>query len=512
MGERGQQSLVGVRAPVDLVRYVSGVEGLPREGLLSRLMGPASAVNTSSHAWQGDACSLVEAFRDGERSPVEELTAVFAAIENSSLNAFGHLDPERALDAARRADVSLPFGGVPVGVKELDQVKGWPDTEACVALADGVADRSSVMVQRLEAGGAVLVGQTTASEFGGVNLTRTVMHGATHNPWQPGRTPGGSSGGSASAVAGGLVPIATAGDGGGSIRIPAGFTGLLGLKATYGRIPRAPGTQLGNLTTVTGCVSRSVRDTARWFDVCAGFDPRDPLSLPVGAPWEPALGTHRDAIRGMRVAVAPDWGGAVVSPAMWDHLLGVIDALERAFGWRRVDIDTSLPSMGAAWSISGMLAVQAQLGDRWPDCAEVLTPEIRLGMEATAGKYGAEARARIEARRTALNERMAEILDPADGVDLVLTATNPDVAFDAEGPLPGTFGGVRAGAGNNGRLTFPANLHGNPAISIPAGTVDGLPVGLQVVSRHFTEQLLLDVALEVERTMPWPLVAPASPC
>jgi aspartyl-tRNA(Asn)/glutamyl-tRNA(Gln) amidotransferase subunit A len=277
-------------------------------------MDPVSAVNTSSHTWQGDACSLVEAFRDGERSPVEELSAVFAAIENSSLNAFGHLDPERALDAAQRADVSLPFGGVPVGVKELDQVKGWPDTEACVALADGVADRSSVMVQRLEAGGAVLVGQTTASEFGGVNLTRTVMHGATHNPWQPGRTPGGSSGGSASAVAGGLVPIATAGDGGGSIRIPAGFTGLLGLKATYGRIPRAPGTQLGNLTTVTGCVSRSVRDTARWFDVCAGFDPRDPLSLPVGAPWEPALGTHRDAIRGMRVAVVPDWGGAVVSP------------------------------------------------------------------------------------------------------------------------------------------------------------------------------------------------------
>ena len=106
---------------------------------------------------------------------------------------------------------------------------------------------------------------------------------------------------------------------------------------------------------------------------------------------------------------------------------------------------------------------------------------------------------------------MARIFDRTDGVDFVITASNPDVAFDAEGPLPGVFGGVEAGASNNGRLTFPANLHGNPAISIPAGTIDGLPVGLQVVSRHFTEQLLLDLALTVERNRPWPLVAPGAP-
>ena len=181
----------------------------------------------------------------------------------------------------------MPFGGIPIGVKELDQVAGWPDTEACVALAHIVSDFSSVMIQRLEDAGVVLVGQTTASEFGGVNVTRTVMHGATHNPWEHGRTPGGSSGGSAAAVAGGIVTLATAGDGGGSIRIPAGFTGLVGLKATYGRIPRAPKVQLGNLTTVTGCVTRSVRDTARWFDVTSGHDPRDPLSLPSVGKWEP---------------------------------------------------------------------------------------------------------------------------------------------------------------------------------------------------------------------------------
>ncbi|MDA2965984.1 MAG: amidase [Actinomycetota bacterium] len=461
---------------------------------------------SASDTWQGDACSLVDAFRAGERSPVEELDATYAAIEVSNLNAFGHLDRDRAYAAARNVDVNLPFGGIPIGVKELDQVAGWPDTEACVALSHMVSDFSSVMVQRLEDAGVVLVGQTTASEFGGVNVTRTVMHGATHNPWEHGRTPGGSSGGSAAAVAGGIVTLATAGDGGGSIRIPAGFTGLVGLKATYGRIPRAPKVQLGNLTTVTGCVTRSVRDTARWFDVTSGHDPRDPLSLPSVGKWEPELGSFTQALRGLRVAIVPDWGGAVVSPAMWKVLSAEADQLIAEHGWKRVDIDTSLPSMGAAWSISGMLSIHAQLGDLWPACAGVLTPEISFGLASTVERYGPEARARIESRRTALNERMAEIFNQATGVDLVLTASNPDIAFDAEGPLPAKFGGLYAGAGNNGRLTFPANLHGNPAISIPAGFVDGLPVGLQVVSRHFTEQLLLDIALHVERNRPWPLV------
>lgn len=466
--------------------------------------------------WQGDACSLVDAFRSGERSPLEELEATWRAIDASALNAFSHVDRERAESSARAADVHQPFGGVPLGVKELDQVAGWPDTEACVVFADRVASHTSLQVQRLETAGAVLVGLTTASEFGGVNVTRTVLNGATHNPWQHGRTPGGSSGGSAAAVAGGLVTLATAGDGGGSIRIPAGFTGLVGLKATYGRIPRAPHHHLGNMTVTTGCVSRSVRDTARWFDVCNGHDSRDPLSLPRVDGWEAGLGSHIDALRGRRVAVVADWGGAVVSPAMWERLEAMADDLISRLGMQRVNgFDTSLPSMGAAWSISGMIDIRADLADHWPACADVLTPEMRGGLQATEGRYDSEARARIEARRTALNERMAAIFDPAGGVDFVMTASNPDVAFDAEGPLPGVFGGIAAGQGNNGRLTFPCNLHGNPGVSVPAGTLssDGadLPIGLQVIGRHFSEPLLLDVALMAEREMPWPLVAPGSP-
>ncbi len=466
----------------------------------------------SSDTWQGDAVGLVEAFRSGERSPGEELEAVFAAVDSSDLNAVCHEDREAARAAAAVADVQLPFGGVPIGVKELTPVEGWPDNEASVPLRDKVATATATMVQRIvDRGGAVLAGQTTASEFGGVNLTRTKLHGATHNPWQHGTTPGGSSGGSAAAVAGGIYPIATGGDGGGSIRIPAGFTGLVGLKGTFGRIPRGPHAEYGNLTVSTGVMARSVRDTARWFDVTNGHDARDPLSLPRVEGWEAGLGAHLGALSGARVAVVADWGGAVVSPVMWELLDEAATALIGDVGMHRIDgVDTHVPAMGGAWSISGMISIAAQLGDLWPDCADDLTPEMRYGLDATAGKYDATSRARIERRRTEVNEAMARIFDPTEGVDFVLAATNPDVSFRAEGPLPSVFGGVEGGAANNGRLTFPANLHGNPAISVPAGQLDGLPIGLQIVGRHFSEPLLLDLALTMERNRPWPLTATRS--
>ena len=199
------------------------------------------------------------------------------------------------------------------------------------------------MARARDLGGAVLVGQTTASEFGGVNVTRTVLNGTTHNPWQHGKTPGGSSGGTAAAVAGGLVTLGTGGDGGGSIRIPAGFVGMVGLKATYGRIPLTPNAGLGAMTVTHGCLSRSVRDSARWFDVCNGHDPREPLSLPRVEGWEAGLGTHLDELRGKRVAIVPDWGAAVVSPVMWELLEEAAVQLIGDCGMTRVDgIDTEL--------------------------------------------------------------------------------------------------------------------------------------------------------------------------
>ncbi|HUF33794.1 MAG TPA: amidase [Acidimicrobiales bacterium] len=458
--------------------------------------------------WPGDTCSLVDAFRSGERSPAEELEATLAAIDASELNAWSFRDDEVARRTAAEADVSLPFGGVPMGIKELDHVAGWPFTNASVPLADQVSAYDATKVSRLRDAGAVLVGMTTASEFGGVNLTRTVLNGITRNPWQPDRTPGGSSGGTASAVAGGHVTIGTAGDGGGSIRIPAGFTGMVGLKVTYGRIPKGPHSEIGSLTAVPGCISRSVRDSARWLDVSNGHDRRDPLSLPRVEGWEAGLGSHLGDLRGARVAVLPTFADATVAP----DVVGIVDELggwlTDHLGLTRVDVDVRIPSMGTAWALAGLLAEFAALGDRWPDCEDQLTPQIRHGLRFAHDRYGIDARILLEQRRTELFEAMAGLFDD---VDLVVTPTNPDVAFAAEGPLPDTFGGIKSEPGNNGRLTIPGNIYGNPGISIPAGTVGGLPVGVQVMAPHHQEAVLLDVALAVERERPWPLVAPGSP-
>lgn len=460
--------------------------------------------------WMGDAVSLVEAFRAGERSPLEELQATLAAVEASALNAFCHLDVERATAAAANADVSAPFGGVPLGVKELDNVEGWPATEASVALADQVATHTDTKIQRLERAGSVLVGLTTASEFGGVNQTRTKLHGATRNPWDLERTPGGSSGGSAAAVAGGLITLGTAGDGGGSIRIPAGFSGLLGLKCTWGRIPRGPHVGPGNLTAVPGCVSRSVRDTARWFDVSNGFDPRDPLSLPRVEGWEAGLGSVLSDLTGKRAAIVVDIGQAVVAPEVVEIVTEAAEWLIAATGLRRVDVATRLPRTGAAWGVTGSVWLVKDLGDRWPACADDLTPPMRRGVEAAIEHYDVHAAVQAERRRIELNEAMADLFEQAD---VVLAATNPDVAFAADASPPTTFGGLEAKPINHGALTIPSNIYGNPAISIPVGQAsDGLPVGLQVLAPHHHEQVLLDLALAVERERPWPLVAPGAPC
>jgi len=463
----------------------------------------------SDGPWLGDACSLVDAFRAGERSPLEELDATFAAIDASELNAFAFVDTDGARETAATADVSLPFGGIPVGVKELDRVAGWPFTDASVPLKDRVAPYDSTLVERVRRAGAVLPGLTTSSEFGGVNLTRTNLHGATRNPWGLEHTPGGSTGGTASAVAGGLCPLGTGGDGGGSLRIPGGFTGLVGLKNTYGRVPKGPGMVVGSLTAVLGCLSRSVRDTARFLDVANGFDHRDPYSLLRVDGWEAELGSHIDELRGKRVVIAPDLGAAVVHPEVAELVVAAGEALAADAGLEVVDVPVKLPDLGYEWALAGLSEVLMELGDRYPDCEPDLTLEIGFGLKLATDLYDLQTRARIEARRTAMNETMADIFDQ---VDFVIAASNPDVAFAAEGPLPTEVDGVRTELGNNGALTIPANVFGSPAISIPVGSSRDLPVGMQVLARHHEEALLLDLALLVERERPWPLVAPGSPC
>ena len=455
----------------------------------------------------GDACSLVDAFRSGERSPVEELEATLAAVSASSLNAFSFVDAEGARSAAASADVSLPLGGVPVAVKELTEVAGWPATEASLVLRDRVATEDALMVARLRSAGAVLFGLTTASEFGGVNFTRTKLNGTTTNPWDVSCSPGGSSGGSSAAVAGGLCTVATGGDGGGSIRIPAAFTGLPGLKCTYGRIPKGPGASLGSLTAVSGCLSRSVRDIARYLDVCEGWSVYDPFSLPRVGGWESGLGS-RD-VGGLSVAVLLDFGGAVVDPEVAYLVESAASALISSCGLRKVSASIDLPSMGTAWALSGAAGILQELGDRWPACGPELTPQIKFLMDVALDRYDLAGRAQIEERRASVIRAMASLFD---SVDLVITPTCPDIAFPASGwKFPIEVGGQVVDVSNNLVLTGAANLYGNPGVSVPVGTVRGLPVGMQVMAAHHWEDVLLDVALAFAREQPWPLVAPGAP-
>ena len=495
--------------------------------------------------WTGDACSLVDAFRQAERSPLEELDASLAAIERSDLNCFSFLDADRARKMAAEADVSLPFGGVPTGFKELTPVEGWPDTEASLVFRDRIATKTAHDLQRLfENGGVVPVGMTTASEFGGLNVSVTKLNGVTHNPWRRGRTAGGSSGGSASAVAGGLVALATGGDGGGSIRIPAGYNGLLGMKSTFGRITRAPGAYMRPNTVVNGNLARSVRDAARYLDVCAGLDPWDPSTLVSHGRWEEELDTHD--LSGLRMAVVPAFAGARLESGIAEHVDRQADLLAGWTGMKRVEIDLELPNLAAQWMIGNLATLLAELGERWPGCASQLTDEISLGMRLSTALYNLHTAAAAEDIRVRANEAMAVAFDECD---VIVAATNPGVAFPADASTSSpaeTFidratasrparalstaalGAVRVAAGvaprlpnrllesftdrfpeavAMGALTIISNVYGNPAVSIPAGTVDDLPVGIQVLAPHHRDGLLLDIARVVEREQPWPMVA-----
>ena len=467
-----------------------------------------------SATWLGDACGLVEAFRGKDVTPLEVLDASIAAIGESPLNAFSFTDFDRAREAARLADVSLPFGGVPFGIKELEKVAGWPYTEASMIFRDRVADHDDTSLSRLRASGAVLAAQTTAPEFGGINCTSTEIHGTTRNPWNLERTPGGSSGGTAAAVAGGLLPIATGSDGGGSIRGPAGCSGLFGLKATYGRIPKGPEGTIEPMTTVLGCLTRSVRDTARYFDVCNGFDRRDPLSLPRVEGWEAGLGSHD--LAGLTAVILVDLGIAQVRDEVATLVAASAEELAGRAGLRIVTVTPTLPPLRGAWAMANQPPFVADLGDAYPDRIDELSREMLLGLQSARERYTLERAASIERYRRQLNGAMADLFDQAD---FVFCSTHPDVAFKAEGPPPSTLPGrdlihevgfARA-IMNQAALTAPSNLNGSPAMNLPVGLVDGLPVGLQVLAGHHREQLLLDLALVAEREMPWPQVAPGAP-
>ncbi|MCB1003451.1 MAG: hypothetical protein KDB35_04620 [Acidimicrobiales bacterium] len=457
-----------------------------------------------------------DAVRSREVGAVELTAACLAAIDrrDEGLNAFTHLDPEGALVrakavddrvAAGRVDELGPLAGVPFGVKDLQDCAGLPTTKGSRWYAGrGVAGRDSIHVGRLRAAGAVPLGKTATPEFGTWAFTASPVHGVTRNPWDPTRTPGGSSGGSSAAVSAGLVPFCTASDGGGSIRTPASFTGLPGLKATYGRIPTFGVTHLAQ-NAVVGSLATTVADTALLLDVMAGPDPRDRTSLP------PPGGRYVDALRrtevdGLRVAWSADLGFATVDPEVAAQCEAAARELAGAIGAPVVDRPVALEDYVVLYSrIEGVDQFVGVDPILWQERLDDLDPGLRPDWERTPAVTLPKLAAVEEQRR----RLVAQIADVFADVDLLLTPMSARPPFAAEGPMPTEVAGVAGHGGMAVIHAMLANLVNLPAMSLPAGlTAEGLPVGLQVIAPRFREDLLLAVAARYEAARPWPRLCP----
>ncbi|MET1003577.1 MAG: amidase family protein [Acidimicrobiia bacterium] len=466
--------------------------------------------------WERDAYELAEGVRGGEHSAQDLLDVFLARIErfDPELNAFCFIDEERARRDARAIDDAVargedpgPWAGVPMGVKELVKVAGWPDTHGSRLYEHQVASADGIEPARLRAAGAVLVGLTTSPEFGSTNWTRTYLHGTTRNPWNPERTPGGSSGGSAAAVAVGMMPVCTGSDGGGSIRIPSSYSGLFGFKVSFGRIGNE-GPFDNSLTSVVGPICRSVLDAARYVDAIAGPTVIDPTSLPRPVRrYEDALrsGAAVEALRGRKAAWTSTLGFAVCDPEVEKLAHEAALALAADAGLELVDVDVKLPRPGRAWGIISGLEVSSHHGEAARGRADDITPVSRASFAQIEHMTPDELLTAMRRR----DDMLAAVAAIFDEVDILLTPTTATTAFAAEGPPPLEIAGERVSGMGSVPYTAPFNMSGQPAVSIPAGlSSEGLPVGLQVVAPRHEEELVLAAGWLVESNRPWPKLAP----
>ncbi len=466
--------------------------------------------------WERDAFDLADAVRAREISSRELVDSCLARIErlNPVLNAVCDLDTDGSRAQADAIDARIAAGedpgllaGVPIGVKELAAAKGLSYTHGSSLYAGEVADHDCTEVARLRAAGAVIMAKTTSPEFGSVNWTRTNVHGTTNNPWDITMTPGGSSGGSAAAVAAGLFAICTGSDGGGSIRIPSSYSGLFGYKTTFGLSGSGPEPFDSSLTAVPGPMCRTVRDAARYVDVIAGPTNYDPTSLAKPQSFEAALltGAPIDALRAKRIAWSSTLGHAVTDPEVERLTHAGALALCADAGFELIDLEVNIANPARSWSIISNLAMVAAYGERAEGRFDELTPVVRAGM-AYSARMTPEDLVRAYRRRSDMLHAIAEIFDQ---VDYLLTPTTATPAFIAGGPPPMVIGGVEVGGMGSVPFTAPFNISGQPGVSIPVGlTAGGLPVGLQVVGRRHDDLGVLACGQLVETNRPWPKFAP----
>jgi len=455
-----------------------------------------------------------EAVRAGHMSAVELVERSLAAIEarDKELNAFVYVDAAGALESALEVDRRVAAGellgalaGVPFGVKDLEDAVGMPTVKGSRWFADsGKVARDDLHVARLRAAGAIPVGKTAVPEFGSSAYTSSQVHGITRNPWDLSRTPGGSSGGSAAAVSAGLVPFCTASDGGGSIRTPAAFTGLPGLRPAYGRVPTWGVTHVAQNAAVFA-VATTVADTALLLDICAGPDPRDRTSLPA-PPFSYRHAIEDLPVTGLRAAVSMDLGFVPVETEVAALVMASYEDLIRVAGLQPVSVPVALDDFfGVYTKIEGVDRWIDLPDSLWPDRADELDPDLRRGWEsgalATLPKI-----AKVYTERSRLEQQVAALFDE---FDVLITPSVSYPAFSADGPMPTLINDHPVAPFTGVAFPVLASLCNLPAMTVPAGlTGNGLPVGMQIVARQHSEHVCLRLARLLEQGRPWPRHAP----
>jgi aspartyl-tRNA(Asn)/glutamyl-tRNA(Gln) amidotransferase subunit A len=455
------------------------------------------------------ALELVEAYREKKLSPVEVVHTLFDRIErvNPKINAFVTLVPEMAEEAAREAERAYmggrarPLEGVPVAIKDNAFTKGVRTTFGSKLYEDFVPEEDGVLVERLKGAGAIVLGKTNLPEFGLIPVTDNLLFGKSRNPWNLKKTTGGSSGGSAAAVASGLCPIAHGNDGGGSIRIPAALCGVFGLKPQFGRVPSTPHLPGWETLVHDGPIARSVKDAALMLDVMAGPSRRDHYSIP-SYPGK-FLEDMQGDIQNLNIAYSPDLGFA---PVVDSEVLKL--TRQAAFSFEEMgcvveEIDAGLLNMEMdllITVISETVAAHEEDIERWkPIAFPLYLPFLEL-----ANLYNNKDVVRIQFHRSQLWEQVSKIFDQ---FDLLLCPTTAVPAFDLEelGPIgPLEIEGKEVGPLAWMSFTYPFNFTGQPAATVPCGfNSEGLPVGLQIVGDRFQEALVLRAAANFERAHPW---------
>lgn len=459
------------------------------------------------------AHELAALIRARKVSPVEVTDAVLARIErvNPALNAFCTVTADEARDAAQAAEVSVMTGeelgalhGVPVSVKDVVFTRRVLTTGGSRLFAEHVPEEDAVCVERLKGAGAVVIGKTSTPEFAHKGVTDSPLFGVTRNPWNPSLTPGGSSGGAGAAVAAGLGPLAVGTDTGGSIRIPASFCGIYGLKPSFGRVPYGPGFPGWETLSSTGPMTRTVRDAALMLEAMAGPDDRDRLSLPHDS--GPSFLEACDAgLAGLSIGWTADLGYARVDPEVAE-LCGAAAELFEGLGCH---VEVVTPGWDDPENVFRALA-SAELYGAWGARLETgadqldrsLVALLRYGQSITAEQYLAAGRRR--------HELWTDVQRFLARFDLLLMPTVAVAAFELGRPSVKEIDGQEVSPLGWMPFTFPFNLTGQPAATVPVGmTSSGRPVGLQIVGRRFADRTVLAASAAFEAARPWAEWRPA---